>query len=347
MSTTPFTPIKLVFNSEKNKWLLFENDKPIELANNFLRSLDIRGLSVFTLRAYAYDLLTLYRWLTKTSKEIGEIQQSDLLGFIEEQRKSDINPRSINRRLSTCRSFYRFCTDKEMPRGKQLALPASHYKSLGYDRKLGIYRIRRKSGRALQVQAPKRLIEPLSREQVVTFLQSFKRYRDLAIFYSMVLCGLRAQEVLNLRLSDLCFEEQRIRIKGKGNKERAVPAPQVLETAINDYLRFERPLTCKSDSLFVVLQGKRQGQAMTYAGLRSLFRHRRLNPLLTNANIHRARHTFGSNMARAGVRTHVLQKLMGHSDIQTTAEYISLSLSDVADEYFKANTEILKQYKRG
>ena len=85
---------------------------------------------------------------------------------------------------------------------------------------------------------------------------------------------------------------------------------------------------------------------MTPAGLRSLFRQRRRQPTLTTANAHRFRHTFGTDMARAGVRLPVLQRLMGHADMKMTLQYIELSLVDVADEYQKAIRIIEGRYRR-
>ncbi|MCK4602027.1 MAG: tyrosine-type recombinase/integrase, partial [Phycisphaerae bacterium] len=90
--------------------------------------------------------------------------------------------------------------------------------------------------------------------------------------------------------------------------------------------------------------GSRRGQPMTRAGLRSLFRHRRLQPAIGNANPHRFRHTFGADMARAGVRLAVLQKMMGHGDAATTLQYINLSMADVAAEFRRAMTEIQRRY---
>jgi integrase len=85
---------------------------------------------------------------------------------------------------------------------------------------------------------------------------------------------------------------------------------------------------------------------MTPAGLRSLFRQRRRQPTLAIANPHRFRHTFGTDMARAGVGLPVLQRLMGHADMKTTLQYIELSMIDVADEYRRALATIEGRFKR-
>ena len=83
---------------------------------------------------------------------------------------------------------------------------------------------------------------------------------------------------------------------------------------------------------------------MTPAGLRSLFRGRRKSTALTNANPHRFRHTFGADMARSGLVLPVLQKLMGHTNPETTLGYINLSMTDIADAYRVAAAEIQKHY---
>jgi integrase len=197
----------------------------------------------------------------------------------------------------------------------------------------------------LRVKAPYKLVEPLTAEQVKAFIRSLRRYRDLAIVYLMLFCGLRSGELLSLRLSDLSDEERRLRVRGKGNRERALPLPNVLVAVISDYLRLERPARAPTSHLFVVLQGRRRGHPMTRAGLRSLFRHRRLSrKKIRNANAHRFRHTFGADMARAGVRLPILQRMMGHADGKTTLQYINLSMTDIAAEYTRATAAIEKRY---
>jgi integrase/recombinase XerD len=84
---------------------------------------------------------------------------------------------------------------------------------------------------------------------------------------------------------------------------------------------------------------------MSLSGLRSLFRHRRRDHTVARANPHRFRHTFGADMARAGVRLPILQRLMGHADESTTLRYIELSMADIADEYRRAGEEIQRRYR--
>jgi integrase len=180
---------------------------------------------------------------------------------------------------------------------------------------------------------------------VRSFLRSLARYRDLAIVHLMLLCGLRSREVLELELADVVFGDSQLRVRGKGGRDRALPLPELLARLLRQYLQMERPRQCTEPRLFVVLQGRRRGEPMTAAGLRSLFRHRRRRPLLAIANAHRFRHTFGSDMARAGVRLPILQRMMGHADMKTTLGYIELSLVDVAEEYRRAIDKLESRYR--
>lgn len=179
------------------------------------------------------------------------------------------------------------------------------------------------------------MIVPLSSEQVAQFWGSFRTFRDLALVGLMLLDGLRSCEVLALELESLQLAERHIRILGKGQKERILPLPEEVVEVLGNYLRLERPLT-NSPALFVSLKGRRRGQPMGAAGLRSLFRHHRARSRVLQANPHRLRHTFGTDMVRNGISLPALQHLMGHSQIHTTMLYVQLAPQDVWREYARA-----------
>jgi site-specific recombinase XerD len=332
-----------------NRYRLFTPQGMVEEdVAKFLGALEARGLSPKTVRAYCYDLLTLYRWLGDGSPElprsVDELKQGDLLDYVRFQRASNASPTSINRRLVVVGLFYRFVTGNDIALGPGASVPAPYYKGRGRDRDLGLHRIGAVRHRSLRVKTPRKVVEPLTAEQVRHLLARFTRYRDLCIAYLMLLCGLRSREVLAVEINDVDYFEHRLRVSGKGGKERILPLPSLLMKYLRDYLRLERPSVCRTNALFVVLQGKRRGFAMTPDGMRSLFRHRRRDQALENANPHRLRHTFGADMARAGVRLPVLQRMMGHEDSKMTLHYINLSMSDVATEFQRAAAEIHKRY---
>ena len=313
--------------------------------NRFLSALSIRGLSAATSRAYAYDLLAMYRWLSAANLNINDLDQTTLLDFIAHKKNLNAKPRSINRELITIRQFYKFLTGKDLRSTPGTLAVSGHYKGRGNDKNLGIHRLKRHRSINLRVKTPRTLIEPLTQEQVCAFLGSLRRYRDIAIVHLMLLCGLRSQEILNLQTYDIDTIDQYVRVSGKGEKQRQLPIPAILLRSIGDYMRLERPTYCTDSSLFVILQGPRRGQAMSRAGLRSLFRYRREHHGIPSANAHRFRHTFGADMARNGVRLPILQRMMGHSNSVTTLGYINLSMHDINKEYKRASEAIRKKYK--
>jgi site-specific recombinase XerD len=333
-------------DSKSGLFQLYGDDESwCTVANAFLEAARARGLAPETIRAYAFDLVILFRWMEEFGTCIEDLHELSLLEFIKHQRATGAEPTSINRRLTTSRLFYRFATSADLEAGSGVA-QAAHYKGRGRDRHLGLHQLRRLRHTKLRVKTPKKVVEPLEKEQVLAFLHSLARYRDLAIVSLMVFCGLRSKEVVSVRLSDVNLLEGRLRVHGKGNIERVLPLPRQLLTIIADYNRLERPAKTIDDHLFVVLQGSKRGRPMTLAGVRSIFRHRRTyNADLANANPHRFRHTFGADMARSGVRLPILQKMMGHADAKTTLQYVNLSMSDVAEEFMKAAETVRRRYE--
>jgi len=172
-------------------------------------------------------------------------------------------------------------------------------------------------------------------DQVARFWKGFRTFRDLALVALMLQNGLRSCEVLQLQLEDLLLSEARLHVLGKGRKQRFLPLTANTLQVLQNYLHLERPLT-NSSTLFVSLKGRRRGQPMTPAGLRSLFRHHRLVSKVPQANPHRFRHTFGSDMVRAGISLPALMHLMGHADIHTTMLYVQLAPEDVWREFARA-----------
>ncbi len=332
--------VRLIYG--KDRLLLTDSrGRALREANKFLTTLRVRGLSSHTVRAYAQDLQHLFSWLHSPAK-IRLLDMTNLCEFIDRQRKANSSPRSINRRLSTIGLFYRFVTGKPLP----ISLPWSGYRARTRDRSLGVHRIPHKDSARMRVKVPRELIIPLTTEQVQSLIKHFVRYRDLAICYLMLLCGLRAQEVLNIEKGDLQPLDKTLRVHGKGNKERILPLPEIVCDLVAKYLSFERPTDCCTNSLFVALQGSQRGKPMTVAGLRSLFRTRRSTPGLANVHPHLLRHTFGSTMASRGISLPILQRMMGHAFPETTMQYVNLAMSDVVEQFRQATAKAAESTDR-
>jgi|APDOM4702015118_1054815.scaffolds.fasta_scaffold18802_1 site-specific recombinase XerD len=324
--------------------------------NTFLDAQRIRQLSARSLRTYAFDLLHFARWLVDHPPPLAEphpldqrnplaelhplaephplagLTQALLRDYVRYQidQSPPPSPQTVNRRLIVVERLYRFHHGQEIPAGQ------FHFQRYYTQRSaLGYGRPRRVISRSLRLKQPRRLVQPLTVEQVSQFWNSFRTFRDLAIVGLMLLDGLRCCEVLTLQRSDLLAEEAQMRVWGKGNRQRLLPLPHDIVDLLRKYLLVERPVT-SCQSLFVCLKGPRRGHSLTAAGLRSLFRHHRRSTGVCLANPHRFRHTFGADMVRAGISLPALQQLMGHSQIQTTMLYVQLSPQDVWSEFSRA-----------
>jgi len=313
--------------------LLDQRGQEAAWANNFLDAQHVRQLSLRSLRAYAYDLLHFARWWGQDPpRPLAEITNSTLLEYARHQLEQEPKPtpQTVNHRLCVLHCLYRFHFGYEIPAGQ------AHFQRT-YTRRssLGYGRLRRAVASGLRLKQPRRLILPLSAEEVAKFWASFRTFRDLALVGLMVLDGLRSCEVLALRLEDFQPAEAQIWVLGKGSKKRLLPLPGELIEVLQNYFRLERPFT-NSPYLFVSLKGRQRGRPMTPAGLRSLFRHHRLSSEIPRANPHRLRHTFGVDMVRAGISLPALQHLMGHAHIHTTMLYVQLAPQDVWREYARA-----------
>src|ERR1700751_4738995 len=303
--------------------------------NRYLDREYVRRLANTTLCTYAYNLLHFIRWWesvhhTGNIRE-GDLTESTLLEYVRFQSSQQPRPSPslINDRVAVADRAIR----NEFPEAPCQVARGFHQAFLRR-RPMGLGRPRMARSR-LRVKVPKRNVVPLSVNEVARFWSGFRTARDLAIVGLMLLQGLRSAEVLALNREDVCLSEAQLRVRGKGNKFRFIPlAPETVQL-LEHYLHLERPNPC-SAALFVSLKGRARGARMTSAGLRSLFRHHRQTTNIQLANPHRFRHTFASDMIRAGMSLPALMQLMGHADIQTTLHYVQVTPQDVYLQYARA-----------
>ena len=318
----------------------------IEWANAFLDRQVVRGLQPLSVSSYAYTLLHFVRWWSRRPGvdvrqfKAEQFTEATLVDYVRDQlnERPKPAPENVNRRSAMLRRLFRFYFHQDMPHAPYL-IQRNWYRRLphGYGRG----RVAAPSA-DLKLKVPQRVIVPLAKEQVERFWHSFQKSRDIAMVALMLLNGLRSREVLGLKLEDLLFSEEQLHVRGKGGRVRRLPLPPETIRLVQFYLKNERPLTNASE-VFVALKGRARGAPLKPAGLRSLFRHHRQSSGVVKANPHRLRHTFGSEMVRAGVSLPALQRLMGHAHIHTTMMYIHLSPQDVFAEYARAVERITRE----
>jgi len=323
-----------------------ETGREVGWINRFLDREYVRRIADTSLRACAYNLLHFVRWwesLHHTGDVVkGDLTESTLLDYLKFQcnHQPAFSSSTINVRIAVAERALR----NEFPDAPSPMAQGFHQ---AYLRRapLGLGRGRQAMSR-LRVRVPKRQFVPLSVDEVARFWSSFRTARDLAIVGLMLLQGLRSAEVLGLNEDDVLLSEAQLRVRGKGNKLRLLPlAPETVEL-LDHYRRLER-LQAATAALFVSLKGPARGTRMTSAGLRSLFRYHRKRTGIRLANPHRFRHTFASDMVRAGISLPALMQLMGHADIQTTLRYYAqITPQDVYLQYVRAVAQLVRPLPR-
>jgi integrase/recombinase XerD len=323
------------------------------LVNEYLSYLNDRNYSPRTVRAYGFDLLAFCRWLVEEDLEFNAVSTDVLLGFMaacraarlagrpgpnvvrmDGRRADGYAPATVNHRLAALAGLFGFRAMRDpqapnpVPRGREAKFASAGERN-GL---LANVARRRKPRSSLRLREPRRLPRSLERDEVTALLGSLRTWRDRAMAGLMVFCGLRSGEVLALEVADVDIGGRWLRVTGKGAKERRVPLDVDVAGVIQTYLLAERPDT-ESRRLFVVAKGPNRGQPLTPAGLRTIFRYHRELAGVPAGHPHALRHTFGTALAEAGVDLSVMQALLGHAHVDTTARYIHLAPIHVKSEF--------------
>jgi site-specific recombinase XerD len=329
------------------------------LVNDYLGYLADRNYSPRTVRAYGFDLLAFCRWLSGEQIALDRVNTEVVLEFLRACRLATLPGRpagnvvsmtgqrldryaatTINHRLAAVTGLFAFREMRDpdarspVPKGREARFVAAEERSglLGH-------LVRPKHRSALRLREPRRLPRPLDRRETADLLGSLRAWRDRAIAGLMLLCGLRGCEVLALDVADVDIGARWLRVSGKGAKERRVPLDVDVAGLIQAYLLAERPETA-SPRLFVVAKGPHRGQPLTPAGLRTIFRYHRAKAGVPAGHPHALRHTFGTALAEAGVDLAVMQALLGHAHVDTSARYIHLAPVRVKAEFDAARDRI-------
>lgn len=325
----------------------------VDLANAFLAHLEVRAFSPLTVRAYAFHVLSLLRFCAGRDLPLASVSATDVFDFLDWlstptgssgkvvslRSASGAAASTMNQRIAAVRGLFEYLviigTRAECP-----VPPARRSSGVRTKRRGLLGHV--SSGRARTggrlVREASRLPESLEHDDITDFFGDLLTYRDRAIVLAMLLGGLRAGEVRSLRLADVDVGLRQVRVLGKGGRERVVPIDRRFFVEVTDYLRHERPSDATAAECFVVLRGPTRGQPMTEAGMRKVFRTHRDRTGAVRVRPHRLRHTYGTDLAAAGIDLLVLRELMGHASPETTAGYVHVSPARIAAEYAKARS---------
>jgi site-specific recombinase XerD len=258
----------------------------VDTATAIDRFLASPALAESTRRAYASDLRGFEDWLARRGTDVEEIDVRALVEYASElgRARNGLAPATIGRKLAAVRSFLRFT--------------------------LGPTRV---PDAALGPRRPQRLPEAPKRGEIDSILDSIAAdgplgLRNLALVELLYSAGLRSGEVVGLDLGDVDFEQEHVRVRGKGGKERIVPLGEEAAHVVARYLRDARPELARGaeDALFLSVRGRR----LDTSTLRRLLPHP-----------HRLRHSFATHLLEGGADLRTIQELLGHSSLSTTQVY--------------------------
>lgn len=323
------------------------------LVNEYLSYLADRNYSPQTVRVYGFALLAFSRWLASEDLALDVVTTDTLLRYLAACRRATVPGRpgpnvfrmdgrradgyaaaTVNHRLAAISGLFGFRCMRDpdaknpVPRGREARrLSAGERNGL-----LAHVAHRSRQRSALRLREPQRLPRALQRDEVVALVGSLRSWRDRAMAGLMVFCGLRAGEVLALDVADVDIGGRWLRVWGTGAKERRVPLDVDAAGVIQTYLLAERPDTM-STRLFIVAKGPTCGQPLSAAGLRTIFRYHRAASGVPDGHPHALRHTFGTALAEVGVDLAVMQALLSHAHVDTTAGYVHLAPAHVKAEF--------------
>lgn len=277
-----------------------------------------RGLSANSIQNYSYDIVKLIKYLEEHNIEISPIRvtEEDLQGFIYHLAKK-MNARSQARIISGLKSFFNYLIFEDYRETNPLELIESP-------------RIGRKLPDTLTTKEIDLLINVID-------LSHPQGERNRAIIETLYSCGLRVSELTELRISDLFFEEDFIKVTGKGNKQRFVPISELTKKYINtykDHIRIHlNPLKDDVDILFLNRRGKKLTRAMIFTIVKTLTKQANIQKKISP---HTFRHSFATHLLENGADLRSIQQMLGHESITTTEIYMHVDrshLKEVLDNF--------------
>jgi integrase/recombinase XerD len=276
-----------------------------------------RGMSEHTVNNYSLDVQKLVQYLEVHDMSLSPLQitSEDIQSFIYKMAK-EINPRTQSRLISGLRSFYdylifeNYCTSNPLER---IEAP----------------KIGRKLPDTLSVNDIDRIVATID-------LSSPQGERNRAIIEILYSCGLRVSELTALKISDLFFDEDFIKVTGKGNKQRFVPIGALTQKYINlykDHVRVQMKIeTPFNDTLFLNRRGKQLSRAMIFTIVKKAAEEADIQK---NISPHTFRHSFATHLLENGADLRAIQMMLGHQSITTTEIYMHVDKSHLKEVVHK------------
>lgn len=273
---------------------------------------DIKGYSEKTKLAYGEDIADFLLFLDKEGKAKEQVDSPIIRSYLMQKNLDGLDKGSLKRSVAALRHFYKYLVIYHQYRVNPFEL-------------------------VLTPKKERKLPDFLSYKEISDFLDSNKRRtdslqkRDQAILELLFASGLRCSELIHLKLSQLDIANQRVRVFGKGKKERYVPFTDICKDGLEDYIHTLRiTLLEKSNEDTDIIFLNYRGEPLTEGGLEYLVSQAALKssfPLKVYP--HMFRHSFATELLANDADLRTIQELLGHSSIRTTAIYTHVSYSQL------------------
>ncbi|MGM0619938.1 MAG: site-specific tyrosine recombinase XerD [Bacteroidota bacterium] len=278
-----------------------------------------KSLSQNSVAAYINDINKLVDFLETNQKRVTpeRVKLLHLKSFVEWLNEKGVSPRTQARTISGIKSFYKYL----LIEGKISSDPTALLESPKIGRKLP---------------------DILSMEEIDTLIDAIdlekpEGQRNKAMLETLYSCGLRVSELVNLKLTNLFFDQGFIKIEGKADKERLVPVSNRAIEEINKYMNgYRNKLKIHKDSeniLFLNRRGKKLSRVMVFTIIKNLSEKINLNKKISP---HTFRHSFATHLINGGADLRAVQEMLGHESILTTEIYTHLDrdyLKDTIHQY--------------
>lgn len=274
-------------------------------------------LSTCTVSAYTVDLREWALWATDGKPEELDpmsVTQSDLRAWVAYLSRTGRSPRTIRRKVSALRSFFRYLCRRHGMKSN----PAAELQTARPERTLPSFVRTRELNAVIDAE-----IDP----------DDFVQVRNQLIMTMFYTCGLRCSELINLRDADINLHSCELKVNGKRNKDRVLPFGAELSEMIRRY-RTLRPSGPGPDGEFFT---RPDGKALYRKGVYNLVHGALEGATAGKRSPHVLRHTFATDMLNGGADIDAVRRLLGHASLATTQIYTHVSLRDLKNNYQQAH----------
>ena len=276
--------------------------KKDHLIESFLDSLYIeKGLSQNTVQSYKNDITSFAFWVDESiNLPLVRISKIDINKYIAQLFKNGLKSSSVNRKISTIKSFFIFLLKKK----HILVSPVEDIEMIKQEKYLPI---------SMSEKEVELLLESPN-------LNSFIGIRDRAMIEMLYATGMRVSELINLKITDIDHNRLVVKVMGKGSKERLIPYGEVASDYLNLYLKNRKEIN--SNEIFLSNRGKKITRSAFWNRIKLYLKKENLKESISP---HTLRHAFATHLLNRGADLRSVQILLGHSDLSTTQIYTHIA----------------------